>query len=279
MQNLDNKEHQKQIRKILDNENSVFLYSKKFFSFIENELSEEYIDEYQRLVTKFNDSTTNVNIKSSESSKNFDDEILHINSKTEAKVVVSIAYNQPSQTVQQQIPNIAVLSQQQKPNYHWLVINLAILHPNKITVREFSFKTNNLIKIFFDDIFSMPKHISEIYIFDTQCNLKHDKFDCIAKKINVNYLTIFHSPNRYPTKNIENKKVIKEKFGGKHKMFTTHQNNAHGRRIIFENIVVTCDNDYWNLEVNASDWCIDVQYSEDDFKEALYRFSALYKEQ
>lgn len=262
-QNLGDKEHQKQIHQILDNENSVFLFSKKFFLFIKEELGEEYQHEYERLLTKFSD--FGHSIASSPNSQNFDDEILHMLAATQDKVVISIACNQPSQEVQNSIPNIAILSHQQKPNYHWLVVKLAILHPNKATVNCFDFQTNDEIKAFFDGIFSIPKQITIVNIFDRQTtDFNHNRFDSIRTTKSIKYFTFAH---KYIIQDID---TIKD-FFKRVKIFTTKTKNiTHGRRLLFENFVVISDNDFNNLN-EGEDWNIDIQYSEKDFQNWLSR--------
>lgn len=267
-QKLNNKEHQKQIRQILDNENSLFLFSKKFFLFLKEELEDEYQHEYERLFTKFSDS--GISVASSQNSQNFDAEIVHIFSTTHDKVIVNIACNAPSQEIQNAIPNVAVLSQQKKPNYHWLAINLAISHPNKVTLRCFEFSTNAEITEVFRNAFFIPKTISIVNIFDTQCNLNHDKFDYILQKsFRVNYYTKFSSREK---NQFDRKDEIKNHFGSSVKVFLSkHGQKAHGRRIIFENLIITLDEDFWNLEVKGSDWNIDIEYGEETARNWLNR--------
>jgi len=267
-QNLENKEHQKQVRQILGNENSVFLYSQKFFAFIKESIEPDELDTFQNLLKQFSD--YGQNIKSSSNSQNFGDEILHIFSATQDKVVVSISCNQPSQEIQNVIPNIAILSQQQKPNYHWLVVNLAILHPNKVTLRCFEFSTNAEINEFFENAFIIPKAISMVNIFDTQCNLNHDKFDYVVNNsLRVSYFTKFASREK---SQFDRKDEIKNHFGNSAKVFLSNRGQkAHGRRVVFESIIITSDEDFWNLEVNGSDWNIDVEYSEQTARNWLNR--------
>lgn len=262
-QNLENKEHQKQIRQILDNENSVFLFSKKFFSFIREELGEDYQHEYERVFTKFSD--FGLSIRSSQNSQNFDDEILHIFSATQDKVLVSISCNQPSKEIHNAIPNIAILSQQQKPNYHWLVVNLAILHPNKVTVNCFDFQIDDEIRAFFDDIFKIPRQLSVISIFDRQtADFSHNRFDTIRTTKSVRYYTFAHRNFIYDIDTIKD-------FFRRVKIFTTKiKNITHGRRLLFENVVIISDNDFNNLNI-GEDWNIDIQYSEKDFQNWLSR--------
>jgi len=258
------------IEKIFYNENSVFLYSKKFVQFLENEIdrsenSREYprflafVDKIQKEFQKKG------NLKSAETSENFDEEFLHIFSTTQDKVVVSISCNQPSQEIQHTIPNIAILSQQRKPNYHWLVVNLAILHPNPILVRNYDFENDKEVDKFFFDIFSIPKHIGGVSIFDDACNFQHNKFLFLSKnKIAVWYYTVKFGI----TKSIEIFNNLKKKFSSV-KMFGK-PNGGHEREINFEGIIVIPTNDFWMLNItNGKKWSIFVSYSESEAKKSL----------
>ncbi len=269
-QNFTDKGLQIQVNKILANENSVFLYSKKFFQFIKNELNEEYETEYMALFTKFSDS--GINISSITTSTSFEDEFLNIYDKTPGNVIAAITYDEPSTQIMSAIQNIAIISAQSKPNYHWLVTQLAILHPNKVSVNCYDFTNNIDVDSHFTNIFKLPKRIPITNIFDTQCNLVHSKFDYLLQiPTRLYYFTKFKSREK---DQYDRRKEIKYKFGTSSKVFLTQpKTEAHGRRVIFENIIITCDNDFWNLEVNASDWCIDVQYSEEDFQKWLSRQS------
>ena len=261
-QNLENKEHQKQVRQILGNENSVFLYSKKFFAFISESLEPDELDTFQNLLKQFTD--YGQNIKSSSNPQNFDEEMLHIFSTIQDKVVVSLSCNQPSQEIQTQIPNIAILSQQQKPNYHWLVANLAILHPNPIQLRNYDFKNDNEIDKLFYDIFSIPKNIRFVSIFDDACNLQHKKFDFLIKnKVSVLYYTskLNTSDSKQRFDNLTKKFLVK--MFGKPK-------GGHEREINFEGIIIIPTNDFWMLNVtDDKKWSISVLYHEEEAKKSL----------
>lgn len=263
-QNLANKEHQKQIRQILDNENSVFILSKKFFTFIREELTEDYLHEYERIVTKLSDS--GVSVKSSETSENFEDEILHIFSSLKDNVVVSISCDQPSQEIQNAIPNIAILSQQQKPNYHWLVVNLAILHPFTLSVDEIDFSNDAETDKFFDDLFFIPKNISTLTIFDDYYNVdRHNKYAKIANNKNI---FVYYCTGNHQTKSDLNGKFNKDKFKILKKKFPklelwTKNRGAHARRIVFEGFIVNPDIDLDLL--NKTDnkmWSVHIRFTE-----------------
>ena len=138
-----------------------------------------------------------------------------------------------------------------------------MLHPNKITANCFDFNSNNQITTFFNDVYRLSKEIKHTNIFDAQCNLDHDKFDYPkTKKSKIYYYTKFRSREK---DEFERKDAIKNHFGNSAKVFLTKpRKNAHGRRILFSNIIISTDQDFWNLEVNSSDWTIDVQYSKED---------------
>lgn len=269
-QKIVDKNHQNQLKKIFDNEHSIWLYSKQFLLFLKEELSEEYEAEYQALVKKFSDYGENIKTKNNILSNDFDEEFMRIWNDATTNVVLTFAMEEPIIQLEQ-IKNLCILSRQQKNNYHDLGINIAILHPNKVSVSCHDFINNTAIDKYFDHIYFLARKITKVCIFDTQCNFDHKKFDYLIKNnIFVHYYTIYN--RRDKQKNIENKQDLKRKFRAC-KMFTTDSKNAHGRRIIFENFIIHCDNDFWNLEVNASDWCIDVQYSKTEADKWLSRQS------
>lgn len=249
-------EHQRLINKIFENENSLFLYSKKFFQFIEAELGEEYADEFRAIVTKIGDSGEN--IKSSELATNFDEEFLHIYQNFDKYVLLSISYSEPSKSILQKVPNIGILSERKKPNYHWLVTQIAVLHPNKVSVDCFDFKSNNEIKKFFDDVFRIPKSISRMHIFDREtCNFGHKHFDSFKKSVSVFYYTYRH-------KNFSlDEPIIKSAFR-KIKIHTTHnRTDIHNRKLVFEGFVLTANHAFNELLVDG-DWDIDIQFSKSE---------------
>ncbi len=169
-QSLENENHQRLIGKIFANEDSLFIYSRKFLEFIKDELGEEFSDEFNSLFTKLSD--YGLNIKSSENPNSFDEEFLHIYESFFNNVILAISYEEPPESILNEIPNMGIISYSEKPNYHWLVTQLAVLHPNKVTVSCLDFATNLEIKQFFDGVFRIPKFISRMNIFDRQTSAK-----------------------------------------------------------------------------------------------------------
>jgi len=264
---FENQQDKKNFYKILNNENSSFLFSKKFLKFIKSELDEEDEMLYQSLYTKLADD--GYNIRSSETAETFEEELFHIYSKSQTNIVAHLAYQKPTEEVLSKIPNMAIFSEIEKPNFHWLVAQLVIQHPHKVDLKCFDFQENIEVDLLFESIFQIPKHIEKVCIFNTFCNLEHDKFRyLISEGIKVEYYTKCSGAR----KRLERQESINQKFNHQTKtFFTKPKEKAHGRRIIFENIIISCDNDFQNLTVNAADWVIDVQYSESDAKEWLKR--------
>ncbi len=277
-QDYADSEQKSLIKKIFYNENSVFLYSKKFVLFLENEIdksdnSREYV-RFQNFVDKIQkESQKKGNVKSAETSSNFDEEFLHIFSTTQDKVVVSISCNKPNQEIQTQIPNIAVLSQQRKPNYHWLVVSLAILHPFTLSVDELDFKNNTQIDTFFDDLFSIPKKITSVAIFDDYYNVSgHNKYYKIAKQkdIYVSYYTVNHFNKTDYNGNLNNDKykILKTVFPKLE--LQTKNKGSHTRRIVFEGFIVNpdIDLDMLNKKDNKM-WSVHITFNESHANEII----------
>lgn len=258
-------DHQGLTNKIFENENSIFLYSKKFFQFIEEELGEEYTDEFRAVVTKIGDSGEN--IKSSESTKTFDEEFLHIYQSFSKNVLLSISHSEPSKSILQKIPNIGIISKRKKPNYHWLVTQIAVLHPNKVTVNCFDFIADAEIKQFFDDVFRIPKQISRMNIFARQTRqFEHNRFDSFKKQASVFYYTYQHRNF------LSDEQSIKKAFKKIKIQVTRNNTDLHGRRLVFENFVLNADHDFNELVVGG-DWEIDIQFSKSEATRWMSRCS------
>lgn len=254
--------YQKQMNKILYNENSEFIHSRKYLEHLKAEFGPGNENLYQAIALRLIDS--NGQVTTLNNSPDFDSEFIQLNNLFVSKVLFKLAYNQTAF----QLTNLAILTNQNKPNFDWLVVQLAISHPYKVTLTCDDFSSNQQVTEYFDTIFSIYERLSEVFIFNTHCNLDHDRLNSIIGKI-VNYYTHYH---RYD--NLLNKRELIKTFGQRTKMYVALDNAlAHGRRIVFENIIITPDNDFWNLDINASDWSIDVQYSQKDSTNWLSRRS------
>lgn len=260
---IKNKENSRLTKKIFDNEHSKFLFSKKFLQYLKTELGDEFNDEFQRFTTYLIDSGEN--IQSSDTTTNFDEEMVSIFQKCQKPIVFCISYSEPSEEISRSIPNIAILSNQQKLNYDWLVIKLVILHPDTLTIPSFDFNNQQQINDLFKNIFKIPKQLNKISVLDRQTRNFSNEIFCFDKSlIQVAYYTYQHRNFYSDESNIKN-------FFKRHLIFLTRNSTElHGRRIIFGNLVVSADHDFNELRVKG-DWKIDIQFSPSDVRGWLSR--------
>jgi hypothetical protein len=262
-QKNESEENQRLVNRIFENENSRFLSSKKFFQFIEDELEEDYKYDFQAVVKKMADNGENV--KSSEITTTFDEEFLHIHQSSSKNVLISISFSEPNRNLLKDIPNFVVISNRKKPNYHWLVTQLAILHPNKVTVKSSTFKKDSEVKQFFDDVFKIPKTISRMNIFDRQTNrFTHNLFDSFKNNASIFYYTL---DNRW---NPLNKHTVKNAFKKLTIHVTKNKDDVHSRKLIFEGFELTSHHDFNDLLIGI-DWEVDILFSWDEAKEQMTR--------
>jgi hypothetical protein len=262
---FSSKAYEIQVKQIFENEGSSFVYSKKYFEFIQKEVQPEDEQFFFDLVRKISDSGNN--IVSSTNPSNYDEEFLHINASHQNQVKVKITYTLPAKALISQIPNIAVLTEQKKPNYHWLAINIAIAQPNTLTLRNFDFCTNEDVDRFFYDLWSIPDAVRGVTIFDDNCNFQHNKFKLLKEK----KIRVFYHTSRLPhTENCNRFKEMGHIFSS-YQMFIK-QKGCHEREIIFEGFIINPTHDFWNLEVGTSapKWSIHIQYNPAEARKASY---------
>lgn len=244
--------------KILGNENSHILYSKKYFDYIQEKIEDE--DLFFQIRKSIIDDNGK-NIESNAESTSFEQEYSHLYEKS-GNIVLLIAH-----TIKPEIPKIALISQQQKPNYHWLVIQLASSHPNTLTVRHYDFINDREIDKFFANIFTIPKNISQMSIFDDNCNFEHNKFKYLKEnRIKTDYYTARFNRNENNRRLQEMRTVLFPV-----KMFLKRGSAAHEREINFEGFIINPTHDFWCLEVEKADpkWSIHIQYCKLEAQKSL----------
>ncbi len=286
-QNLKDKEQQLQINQIFNNKNLVFLFSKNFFSFIEKEIEEKYREEFIYLVNKlrdgkFDEFTPKINtsktsidfedefdgkVNTSGKSKTFEEEFIEIFNTATNNVVLALSLNTPSPAIKQAIPQIAIFTQQKKPNYHWLVVNLAICSPFTLSVDEADFKNDTQTDKFFDDLFSIPKKIESATIFDDFQVFKDKKY-FMLKNSNVSYCTrLKGKPENIETLNTQ-LKLLKIEFS--ESSLWRKDEGSHTRRIVFEGFVVNPDIAINQAKVSTNKiWSIHIRFGEELAKTML----------
>lgn len=247
-----------EIHSILRNPKSRFVHSKSYVEFLKDLIPMEFRNEFLAIVTKFADS--NGGVESSQS-VSFDDEFISLYNKSPSNIVLSIVYDDSSSELRNSVPNLAIFANKQKPNRDWLIIQLAMFHPNKITVYYRDFKSASEIQRFFESIFSIPKSTRRYYIFDRYRGMP-EHFDCIRQKNQIYYYTIYNNALDYDE--IKLKEFFKRLI-----IFTTRNPNLlHGRRIIFENFIISSHHSF-DMLMPDIDWELDIKFDPEMATERL----------
>jgi hypothetical protein len=255
---FENEEYKKSIKNIFYNDNHIFLYSKKFFQYLKEEIEDEEL--YEALVKKLSDNGENV--KSSDNSNSFNDEFLSIYNTAQDNIIIGFSYL--NEELIGSIPKLVILSKQQKTNYHWIVVQLAICHPYTLTLMESDFRDDKEINDFFYSIFTIPRKNYKVKIFDDYCNFNHDKFRFLKEK----NITVYYHTSKESRKKFNSMKRLSSSFD---MYIKKNETNAHERQINFEGFIITPTHDFQCLKVHnhQSKWSIHVQYNESEYKKSI----------
>ena len=116
--------------------------------------------------------------------------------------------------------------------------------------------------------YSIYNKIENVIIIDRQCNLNHNLYDfLIDKSINFKYYTL-----KISTLDANS---IKRKFTN-YEIFNTNNNDLiHERVLILNNIIITMDEDPFNI-VHRDTWIITIEYSEKTSRKILAEKCSLF---
>lgn len=143
-----------------------------------------------------------------------------------------------------------------KPNYHWIIFNLACYNPQPITLRYADFKSEAQIEQTFNFLLKCVQRPSFVDIYDKQVNLNHNLFEGIRNKVHINYYTGY---GRGVDDDIEKTENLKKHFR-RVKVLKTKSQYIHERKVIIKSLMIECDDDFWNLTLDRPNWKIDLTY-------------------
>jgi hypothetical protein len=267
---IDMDENDYLVERIMKNVNNNILLSRNILNYLKEIITEDdpIRDYFEQYILKII-SERRVNYPPPSDSYNYEEEFIYLYKKYIGNFVVAISLFD-YKYLAAELPNIASFVLINKPNTHWIITNLAANNPLPITVRYYDFNSDHEIEVFLKNIFHLPRNIKEISIFDRNCNLNHNLFSVlIGKGILINYYTA--KKQNLDTERC--KQEIRRKFISNYCMYTTYRDKIHERRIVFENIIIDTDEDFWNLEVSRPTWKIDISYCELTAKELLKKRS------
>tara|TARA_R110002072_G_scaffold182067_5_gene338251 strand:+ start:12557 stop:13405 length:849 start_codon:yes stop_codon:yes gene_type:complete len=134
---------------------------------------------------------------------------------------------------------------------------LDLLTKNISSVSFLDFSNNNEIKLFFENLYNIPKTISYFNIFNRDLE---STYLTALKGFRINYYTLIRKKDIKYAAN--DKKEIIKILGRKTKIhFTSNPRIIHERKIIFENILITVDNAFENTIIEEPTWQIQISYN------------------
>jgi hypothetical protein len=251
-----NYQSNKKLLNALYNSSTEVCLTKNYIELIEKEITNK--DVFQSFITELSDESR-LKLEKTTPKSSSDDEFLEIaqHAKIPLLLPAIVIDNKKYISI---IPFLIIANEAKPINRHWIILEL--LSNNLCNVSYQDFKKDSEITSFFETVFSIPKYITSVYIFDRDHNTKLlSKLK--GKKVEFYTLLKAGSYNEHLRKEV--KKELRKNLGGSLKLyFTNNSGLLHERKIIFENIILTIDNSHNNLTIAEPTWEIIIAY--DKFK-------------
>jgi hypothetical protein len=185
--------------------------------------------------------------------------------------LIPICLNRVEEYIQE-IENIVVIAESEKINKNWIAIEL--LTNSLCNVSYNDFKDDYEIKLFFDNLFKVPKFIKQIKIFNRDQQINY--LDSI-KGHDIEFYTKMNGNRMNLHFRNETKREMQKVLGRKLKLlFTSNSRIIHERKIIFDNLIVTLDNALENITVEEPTWEIYINYDKQKANTWLDKCGAFY---
>jgi hypothetical protein len=245
----------KKVFNVLYNTSSEVCFTKNYIDLLEKEVSNK--DAFEALVRELHD-TNRIKIENTSSKKSCDEEFIEIASNAKVPLLIPII-NEDLNNYTTRIPFLTIAKKAIPINRHWIALEL--LSNNFCNVSYQDFKNDAEIASFIKNVFSIPKYIRNITVFDRDQNTT---ILSVIKGLHINYFTFLRGgkQNEYYRKQV--KKDLQKALGGKLKLYyTNNPRQLHERKIIFEDILITIDNAHINLTVAEPTWEIFINYNKE----------------
>ena len=240
----------KKIFDIVYNSSNILCFTKQYISLLENAISNR--DAFEALIKELSDANR-IEVENNESKDNLQDEFLEIFHKSKISLLLPVVLNDNNNLLNH-VPFLIVVNKALPINKHW--IGLELLSKNICSICYQEFNDDTEIPSLFQNLFTIPKYLRDIYIFDREQtpSLLNE-----IKSKNIKYYTFLKSGknNEFSRKQI--KHDLKKNLGGKLKLYyTSNPRKLHERKIIFEDILISIDNSRNNLTTSEPTWEINV---------------------
>jgi len=245
----------KKIFDLLYNTSSEICFSRNYIEFLEKEVSNK--DAFEALIRELYD-TNRIKIENTPLKKNSDEEFIEIATNAKVPLLIPII-NDDSNNLINKVPFLTVIQKAIPVNRHW--ITLELLSASFCNVSYQNFKNDAEINSFIQSVFSIPKYIRNVTVFDRDQN---SNLLSTLKGHHIYFFTFLNAGRNNELYRKQVKKDLQKTLGGKLKLYyTNNPRQLHERKIIFEDILITIDNAHINLTVAEPTWEIFITYNKE----------------
>lgn len=242
---LSNFSQDKLIFDLIYNQKNTICFSRNYIELIETSISNK--DAFQSLIVELNDQNRLL-ISKVKPSNSIESEFIEIASKEQIPLLFPLILKNNSD-ITTKINFVTILNDLKLKSRNWLIVEL--LTKRICNLSYLDFKNQTELLEFINVIFSVPNIIKEVCIFNREQDISFLK---TLKGKHVKYYTLLNYKTSYHEKQ-SLKKDLQRNISGKLKLYyTSDKRILHERKIIFEDIIVTIDNSFNNLEVKEPTW-------------------------
>jgi len=262
---LSKSKEEKLINQVIDNANNKFILCKKLVEFYENNtfkdsnLKQYYesflahlISERSLLRAACNNDSESMVVKDLEKSY-----IDHSVDKHDILIIIS-------QMNIYQFKSFRHSSLENNSLKDRLLQELLARNPSDVSFRSYDFSHNKDIEEIFTIFFKLSHNIEVFEIFDRYANLNHNLYVYLGSKSVCYYTGLANANNQ----NLENKKIILEKFKSC-KIFRIKNQLIHERKLMAGKLILECDDDFANLDIERNTWKFSIHYCEKTFQNTI----------
>ena len=249
-------------QRIIENPDNTYVLSRCFLIDLEKYFDEKnpFHDEYTSFITELLD-TRSTSIECDPSNQENSFEFL-CNSYQSNNLHYGILEERLHDTNVKMCIEIKKIA---KPNKGFILSQL--LQSQVCVFRYFDFADQTIINSFFNDIFTLSDRKSNVYIIDRQTNLNHNLYDSLINPgSTLKYYTF--------RLGMAEANFIRGKFIGMNcEIYTTSTVDLlHERMVMYDNFIITSDEDPFNIDINRKTWSITVEYSRTNTYKAMTKF-------
>lgn len=126
-----------------------------------------------------------------------------------------------------------------------------LLEKNQITLRNFSFDSNNSIKVFFEKLFNCSKTNNRIIIISRYNNFDCDLIEVLKNRfVKKTYWTTYKG-NPDPSTDM---RYLQRQLGNSLLLYTGNKEQIHERKFLLGNLIVEFDDDFNKITIDADTW-------------------------